>query len=277
MPAFRAVDFPENAVRLKDKIAVVTGAGSGIGREIALRFAREGATILAVDRNAESARRTQDDIRTEGGSARACEADISNPDQIAAMAQTVRTAFGRADILVNNAGVGFHRAFLETTLADFERVIRINLTGTFLCSQAIARIMAETGGGRIVSIASIQGQRGGYGRAAYGSSKAGIIQLTKVMAVELAHLGILANAIAPGPIQTPMTNHGPDQRRAFLERSPIQRLGSVQDVAAAALFLASDECSHTTGQVLNVDGGIDAAGVMYSYEELTTTRSGPKA
>jgi 3-oxoacyl-[acyl-carrier protein] reductase len=263
-------------VRLQDKIAVVTGAGSGIGKEIALRFAREGATLLVVDRKVDTARRTQDEIRGAGGSARACAADISDPAQVEAMSQTVRKAFGRADILVNNAGVGFHRAFLETTLADFERVIRINLTGTFLCSQAIARIMAETGGGRIVNIASIQGQRGGSGRAAYGSSKAGIIQLTKVMAVELAHLGILANAIAPGPIQTPMTHHGPDQRRAFMERSPIQHYGSAQDVASAALFLASEECSHTTGQVLNVDGGIDAAGIMYSYEELTTTRSGPK-
>lgn len=263
-------------VRLAGKKAVVTGAGSGIGRECALRFAREGAAVLAVDRRGEAAEKTREEIRAAGGQALALRADISSVEDMAALGETLRREWGRCDALVNSAGVGFHRAFLETSLADFERVVRINLTGTFLCSQAVAKLMAETGGGRIVNIASIQGQRGGSGRAAYGSSKAGIIQLTKVMAVELAQFGILVNAIAPGPIQTPMTNHGPEQRRTFIERSAIKRLGRAEDVAAAALFLCSDDCAHTTGQVLNVDGGIDASGIVYSYEELTNVRSGPK-
>ncbi len=264
-------------MRLANKIAVVTGAGSGIGREIALRFGREGAGVLAVDRNEDTAARTAGDVRSAGGNAQHARADISSAADVEALTQALRAGFGRADALVNNAGVGFHRAFLETPLEDFERVLRINLTGTFLVSQAIARLMVEQGGGHIVNIASIQGQRGGSGRSAYGASKAGVIQLTKVMAVELAHFGIAVNAIAPGPIQTPITNHGPDQRRVFLERAVMGRLGTAAEVAAAAVFLASDECSYTTGHVLNVDGGIDASGIVYSYDELVRVRSGPKS
>jgi NAD(P)-dependent dehydrogenase (short-subunit alcohol dehydrogenase family) len=264
-------------VRLQDKVAVVTGSASGIGREIALRFAREGARLLIVDRNEEGAARTRDEIRAAGGSAERVRADIAVPQDVAAMEQALRSAYGRADVLVNSAGVGFHRAFVETTLEDFERVLRINLVGTFLVSQAVVRLMIPQGSGKIIHIASIQGQRGGSGRSAYGASKAGVIQLAKVMAVELGHLGIAVNAIAPGPIQTPMTNHGPDQRRVFLERTPMHRLGNAAEVAAAAVFLASDECSYTTGHTLNVDGGIDSSGIAYSYEELTTVRSGPKA
>jgi len=264
-------------VRLQEKVAVVTGSASGIGREIALRFAREGARLFVVDRNEEGATRTRDEIRAAGGIAECVRTDVGNPQEVQAMEDALRTAYGQADVLVNSAGVGFHRAFVDTTPEDFERVIRINLMGTFLVSQAIVRIMIPQGSGKIIHIASIQGQRGGSGRSAYGASKAGVIQLAKVMAVELGHMGIAVNAIAPGPIQTPMTNHGPDQRRVFLERTPLHRLGNAAEVAAAAVFLASDECSYTTGHTLNVDGGIDSSGIAYSYEELTTVRSGPKA
>lgn len=264
-------------MRLQDKVAIVTGSASGIGREIALRYAREGARLFIVDRNGEGATRSRDEIRSAGGTAECIQADVTSAADVAAMAKALQAAYGRADVLVNSAGVGFHRAFVETTLEDFERVLRINLVGTFQVSQAIVRLMIEQGGGKIIHIASIQGQRGGSGRSAYGASKAGVIQLAKVMAVELAHFGIAVNTIAPGPIQTPMTNHGPDQRRVFLDRTPMARLGNAAEVAAAAVFLASDECSYTTGHTLNVDGGIDASGIAYSYEELTSVRSGPKA
>ena len=177
--------------------------------------------------------------------------------------------------MVNNAGVGFHRLFVDTTLEDWNRVIGINLTGSFLTAQAATKQMIKNHSGKIINIGSISGQRGGTGRAAYGASKAGLMQLTRVMSVELAPLGIAVNAIAPGPIQTPLTNHGPEQKKAYLDRIPARTYGDTDAITAAAIFLASKEAEFIHGTTLNVDGGFNAAGLIFSTDEMLSYESGP--
>ncbi len=261
-------------MRLENRQAIVTGGGRGIGREIGRRFAAEGAHVLLADIDGERAEAAAAEIAAAGGKAIPCTADVGLPEGVRHLFETAQEGFGgRLDILINNAGIAHHGAFLELTLEDWERVLRNNLTSAFLCAQAAARIMAERGGGRIVNIGSISGQRGSYGRTAYGVTKAGIHQMTRIMAVELGPRGIAVNAIAPGPIDTGITSMGPDQERRYLERIPLGRFGLAPDIAGAALFLASDEAAYLTGSVVNVDGGFDAAGLIFSYTELTTVKS----
>ena len=261
-------------MRLEGKCAIVTGGGRGIGREIGRRFAAEGCRVLLADIDGERAQAAADEIGAAGGRAHACTADLGGPDGVGHMFDTARACMGAPlDILINNAGIAHHGAFLELALEDWERVLRNNLTGAFLCAQGAARIMAANGGGRIVNIGSISGQRGSYGRTAYGVTKAGIHQMTRIMAVELGPRGIAVNAIAPGPIDTGITSMGPDQERRYLERIPLERFGHARDVAGTALFLASDEAAYLTGSIVNVDGGFDAAGLIFSYTELTTVKS----
>jgi 3-oxoacyl-[acyl-carrier protein] reductase len=171
--------------------------------------------------------------------------------------------FGRLDILVNNAGIVNRAPFLEYGLDAWRTVLSVNLTGAFICGQTSARAMANAGRGRIINIASVSGQFGGTGRAAYGASKAGIISLTQTMAMELGTYGITVNAIAPGPTQVARQVHGPRQREAFLARMALKRYGQPADIAAAVAFLASADAGHITGHVLNVDGGFAAAGVLF--------------
>ncbi|HXG13496.1 MAG TPA: 3-oxoacyl-ACP reductase family protein [Gemmataceae bacterium] len=256
-------------MRLAKKVAIITGAGRGIGREMALRFAVEGARVVVADVDGQRAGAVSAEIRASGGTARAVPVDITVPAQVDSLIQATLAHFGRLDVLVNNAGVGLNKPFLTTTPEEWDRLIRVNLTGTFLCAQAAARVMVEQGGGRIVNIASISGQRGGQGRAAYGASKAGIILLTRVMAVELAVHGITVNAIAPGPVVTDMSNgtHTEATRRSYHERIPLRRYGTPAEIAAAAVFLASDEASFVNGHTLNVDGGFDAAGLLFDPDE----------
>jgi 3-oxoacyl-[acyl-carrier protein] reductase len=256
------------SMSLDGDVAIVTGSGRGIGSEIARRLAREQARLVIADQHEESAQLVADAINAAGGSAAACRADVtSRSDAERLVAQTIET-YGRLDVLVNNAGVGLNKPFLETTLEDWQRVLDVNLTGTFLCSQAAARAMMRQGGGRIVNIASISGQRGAQGRSAYGASKAGVIQLTKVLAVELAEHGIRVNAVAPGPVATDMTSvtHSPAVRRSYHQRIPLRRYCRAEEIAEAVLFLASRQSSFVTGHTLNVDGGFYAAGLMFEGE-----------
>lgn len=224
--------------------------------------------MLCTDRDLACAEATVEAIAEVGGTASAFLADIAEAsDCEAQVAETVRR-YGAVDIAVNNAGVGLHRLALETSIEDWERVLRINLTGSFLTAQAAARRMVDQGGGRIIQIASISGQRGNMGGIAYGASKAAVIHVCKVLAVELSAKGVMVNAIAPGPIETGLSVHGPTRKQGYIDRIPTGAYGTVEAVANASLFLASDECQWITGHVLNVDGGYGAAGLAYDPAEI---------
>lgn len=260
-------------MRLKDKVAVVTGAGSGMGLAIATLFVAEGAKVVAADWHEDALNAA---VASIGGAITGIKTNVADQAQAEAMVDKAVSAFGRIDILVNNAGVAFHRLFLDTSLDDWNRLLRINLTGQFLTAQHAARAMVTQGSGRIVNMGSISGQRGGTGRSAYGTAKAGLMQLTRVMAVELAPHGIAVNAIAPGPVRTPITNHGPEQTKAYLDRIPAGDYGRAEHIAAAAVYLASDDCQFVHGETLNVDGGFGAAGLVFSTTEMKSFKSGAK-
>ena len=259
---------PHPGGSLAGKAVVITGAGNGIGRTMSRLFSAEGARIVIADIDDEQARAAVGEIAAAGGEAHAVHADITCPDQIQRMVEQTVERYGQLDVLVNNAGVGLNRPFLETTRDEWQRLIDVVLTGTFLCSQAAARAMVARRSGVIINVASISGQRGAQGRAAYGAAKAGVIQLTRVMAVELAPLGIRVNAVSPGPVVTDQSNgtHTLATRQSYLDRIPLHRYGERHEVAAAALFLASDESSFVHGHILNVDGGFASAGLMFDPE-----------
>ena len=255
-------------MRLAGKVALVTGAGGGLGTAIAKRFAGEGALLLCADRDAARAEATASAITKFGGTAHAMRADVADPIQCEAQVTETVRRFGRIDIAVNNAGIALHKLALETSLADWENLLRINLTGSFLTAQAAARHMVKQGGGRIIQLGSISGQRGNMGGIAYGASKAAVMHICKVLAVELSNQGVMVNAIAPGPIETGISRHGPTRRQGYLDRIPTHSYGTVEAVANAALYLASDECQWVTGHILNVDGGYGAAGLAYDPAEI---------
>jgi 3-oxoacyl-[acyl-carrier protein] reductase len=228
-------------------------------------MAREGAWGVIADWNESKAQEVASEIAASGGIAIPLKVDVSDPDQVEAMVRQTLERFGRIDILVNNAGIGHVKPFLSITLEEWNRVLGIDLTGQFLCAQAVARVMVQQGGGRIVNVASISGERGGTGRAAYGAAKAGVILLTKVMAVELAAKGIGVNAISPGPTETDQVRecHDDATRAAYHSVLPIKRYATPSEIANAALFLASQEASFVSGHILNVDGGFGAAGLIF--------------
>ena len=250
-------------MRFEDRAAVVTGGGSGIGRAIAERLVAEGARVAIVDIDAG---RAETAARELGTSAVAIQADVSRPEDAARLAADAARQLGKIDILVHSAGVGAERSFLDTTPEEWRRIIDIDLSGTFYTCQAVAKVMAARRYGRIVTLASTAGIRGGTGRTAYGAAKGGVITLTKVMAVELAPLGITANTLAPGAIETELVKkmHSAETRVVYRRGIPLDRYGVPEEVAAAALFLASDEARYVTGAVLAVDGGFLAAGVMHA-------------
>ena len=253
-------------MKLKDKVAVITGSARGIGRSIAEAMAREGARVVITDRDGAEAAKTAKSI---GAAAIAIEADVSKPADIEALFEKTQKALGRVDILVNNAGIGSPRLVVDIGLEEWERIIRVNLTGALLCSQQAARRMiAQKSGGKIINIVSLSGQKGGVGRSAYGASKAGLEVLNKIMAVEFAEHGINVNAIAPGPIMTETGKgmHTRETVEAYHRLIPQRRYGEPAEIASAAVFLASDDASYITGHTLNVDGGFLAAGLMFPFD-----------
>ena len=256
-------DDPPMSQRLAGKVAIVTGSGTGIGAAIATRFASEGAAVVLADRDESSARAVCAEIVSAGGKAAACHVDIRVADRVEALLEFTRQQFGPAHILINNAGVSAQKHFLDTPLETLRTMLDVNVAGTFLCAQAAARDMVKLGGGRIVNLASHSGLLGSSGRAAYAAAKGGIIAMTRVMAVDLAQYHITVNAIAPGPIDVPRSRqqHNKERRSAWHRAVPLGRYGEPPEVAAVALFLASDDASYVTGQTLAVDGGFSAAGL----------------
>jgi NAD(P)-dependent dehydrogenase (short-subunit alcohol dehydrogenase family) len=252
-------------MRLKERTAVVTGAAQGIGKAIAAAFVEEGASVLIGDINGERAAQTAAELAAGARPVKAVKVDVADPAGGETLVAHCVREFGRIDILVNNAGIGINKRTLDFQLDEWERVLRINLTGAFLCAQAAARRMVGQRYGKIINICSLSGQRGGIGRAAYGASKAGLELLTKVMAVELAELGVNVNAIVPGPIATDVGRamHDPATVEAYHFLVPQRRYGEPREIADAAVFLASGESDYVNGHSLNVDGGFQAAGLMY--------------
>lgn len=260
------------------QVAVVTGSGRGIGEAIALAFAGWGAGVAVLDVEADTAARTAGAARDLGAEAIAIRVDVGDPQDVVAAFSAVTPSFGRVDVLVNNAGIETMRPFLDVEIDEWNRQVRTNLTGTFLCMQAAARVMSERGYGRIVNISSVAGLMGPIDLAPYGAVKAGIIGLTRAGALDLADHGITVNAVAPGPIETGLlaTVWSPDAMAERAAHAPVARFGSVEEVARAVLFLASPSSGFINGVTLPVDGGATSSGA-YMVEKQRRRRVGRQA
>jgi 3-oxoacyl-[acyl-carrier protein] reductase len=245
---------------LQDKVAVVTGASQGIGRETALALAEAGAKVVVAARNEEKLAGLAGAIAAAGGEAFALKMDVADAEQVKAGFKQVIEKLGRLDILVNNAAVTRDGLAMRMKKDDWDAVLQTNLTGAHLCIQQALPTMMKARAGRIINISSIVAQMGNAGQANYVAAKAGLIGLTKAIAIEIASRGITVNAVAPGFIATPMTDVLPDKVKEELKvRIPLGRMGSARDVASAIVFLASDEAGYITGHVLNVNGGMHLA------------------
>jgi NAD(P)-dependent dehydrogenase (short-subunit alcohol dehydrogenase family) len=247
------------------KAALVTGAARGIGLATAKRFLADGWRVALLDIDKATLDRTFAALRgASGGEAViAICCDVADAAGVTGALATVARDFGRLDALVNNAGIAVFKPILDVTYEDWSRVLAVNLTGPFLCTQAAAPLMRDSGGGAIVNITSISGLRASTLRTAYGTSKAGLAHLTQQQAIELAPLGIRVNAVAPGPVDTAMAKavHTPEIRAAYHDAIPLNRYGLEQELAEAIFFLCSDRASYITGQTLAVDGGFEATGI----------------
>lgn len=244
-------------ISLDGRVAVVTGASQGIGRACAVALAKAGAQVALAARNATKLAEVAAEIEAAGGKAMPFEMDLASEDSIKAVTKAVVAQYGKLEILVNNGGITRDNLMLRMKLADWNAVLQTNLTGAFLLTQAASSSMLKARWGRIINISSVVGETGQAGQANYAASKAGLIGLTMSLARELASRNITVNAVAPGYISTPMTDVLNDQQRsAMLMQIPLDRAGTPEDVAAAVVFLASDQASYITGHVLDVNGGM---------------------
>jgi NAD(P)-dependent dehydrogenase (short-subunit alcohol dehydrogenase family) len=241
---------------LAGRVALVTGAGSGIGEATARRFAAEGAVVVVNDVDADRARAVAMAIEKEGGKAVAVPADVTRRDEVERVVAGIVAEHGRLDVLINNAGINRDAMSHKMTEEQWDQVLTVNLKGTFLCAQAALPRMRERGWGRVVNTSSI-GSLGNIGQANYAASKAGVIGLTKTLALEYAKYGVTVNCVAPGAVMTPMLAGVPDQIREKITAGiPVGRIGEPREIAAVHAFLASDEAAFITGQVIFVDGGM---------------------
>jgi 3-oxoacyl-[acyl-carrier protein] reductase len=244
-------------MKLEGKRAVVTGAGQGIGRAIARRLASEGAAVAVLDIDEARASAVASEIEVGGGRAKAYKLDVGDPEAAANVMRDIAADFGGIDILVNNAGIARDNLLIRLSSEDWDLVMRVNLTGVFNCTRAAVRTMMAQRYGRIVNVSSVIGLVGNVGQASYAASKAGIIAFTKTVAKEFASRGITANAIAPGFIETPMTERLPEKvRQDFMSRILLGRFGKAEEVANLVAFLVSDEADYLTGQTISIDGGM---------------------
>jgi 3-oxoacyl-[acyl-carrier protein] reductase len=244
-------------MRLKDKNALITGAGQGIGKQIAIRMAEEGANIMVADINLETAEATVEEIKALGTKCIVFKLDVSKQDEVISLFETIKKEFGGLDILVNNAGITRDSLIMRMREEDWEAVINVNLKGTFLCSKEAVKLMVKQQYGKIINISSVVAFMGNPGQVNYSASKAGVIGLTKTIAKEYATRGIRVNAIAPGFIHTAMTEAIPEKIKEEMKKSiPLGYFGTPSDVANAVIFLASKEADYITGQVLHINGGM---------------------
>lgn len=256
----RVVDIDGNKI-LEGKVAIITGGGRGMGREIASTFSKAGASVVVCDLSLENLTEIEEEVKSNGGRCLSIEADISNKDQVEKMMEKVCASFGKIDILVNNAGVCISSSLLDISVEEWEANMNVNLKGSFLCLQAAAKYMIQQRYGKIVNISSICGRGAVSEGIAYSASKAGVIQMTYNVAAELGKYNINVNSIAPGFVATPLVREGktPDEYAAMIKEfskpTVLGKTGLPKDIANAALFLVSEESAYISGQTIPVDGG----------------------
>ena len=244
-------------MKLENKVAIITGAGSGIGKETALLFAQEGARVVVADINEKGGSDTVEGIKRNGGDGFFVKLDASSREQSKQMASEALLRYGRIDVLINNAGIVQDALILKMTEEQWDKVINVNLKGAFNCIQAVAETMINQGSGVIINASSVVGLFGNVGQTNYAAAKAGLIGMTKALAKELGKKGVRVNAVAPGFIVTPMTSNVPERILEIMkEKTPLRRLGEPMDVAYAYLYLASNDAKFITGAVVSVDGGL---------------------